>query len=92
MYILASDLKKNIINTYLKLDNRVVCRKFKPLNTFLSFLNKSVDYLLLYIRNLENSSFKPGFWYKISICLCLDRWKILNRYCVVEKYMLDLLI
>ena len=57
-YILASDFfSKKTINTILKLEISVVCRKFLAFKyIFLFFFrNKSDDYSYLYIRNLENS-------------------------------------
>ena len=61
MYILASDFFLKTINTYLKLEIRVVCRGFLASKyVFIVFFqNKPDDYLYLYIRNLENSPLKP---------------------------------
>ena len=43
MYILLSDLFEKEINTYLKLEIRVVCREFLAFRYF--FRDKSDDYL-----------------------------------------------
>ena len=48
--------------------------------------NNSDDFLYLYITNLENTRLKPGIWYTISIYICGGRYRILNGYCVVEKW------
>ena len=63
MYVLASDFfEKKMLNTYLKLENRVVGREFTAFKyVFIVFRNKSDDYLYLYIRNLKNSRLKPVF-------------------------------
>ena len=66
---------------------------FQSLKTQLSFfLNKTDDYLYLFIRNLENSRLKPFFRYTIFIYICVCRQRILNRYCVVEKQVLNVRI
>ena len=49
MYILTSDLFfKKTINTYLKLEIRVVCREFYPLNMSLLFFFET-NQMLIYI-------------------------------------------
>ena len=76
MYILASDFFfKKTINTYLKLEYRVVCREFLAFKyvVIVFFRNKTDDYLYLYIRNLENSRLKPVFRYTIFIYICVGR-------------------
>ena len=53
-------LLKTTINTYLKLEIRVVCREFFAFKyvVIVFFRNKTDDYSYLYIRNLENSRLK----------------------------------
>ena len=79
-------LFKKIVNTYLKLEIRVVCREF------LAFRYKSDDYLYLYIRIFDNLRLKQVFWYTISICICVGRYRILNGYCVVGKWCVFLIL
>ena len=57
---------KKTINTYSKLEIRVVGREFLAFQWYLI-----VDDL--YIRNLENSRLKPGFRDTISFCICVGR-------------------
>ena len=76
MYILASFFfSKKTLNTYLKLEIRVVCREFLAFKygIIVFFRNKTDDYLYLYVRNIENSSLKPVFRYTIFICICVGR-------------------
>jgi hypothetical protein len=50
--------KKKAINTYLKLEIRVVCKEFLAFKyVFIFFQNISDDYLYLNIWNLENQFF-----------------------------------
>ena len=85
MYIVASVFfSKKTINTYLKLKIRVACREFLAFNYLVI--------VFFVIRNLENTRLKPVFRYAIFICICVDRKRILNGYCVVEKLMLNVRI
>ena len=53
MYILASDFFKKTINTYLKLEIRVVCREFLAFKyVFIVFVFKTNQFII-YIRTLE---------------------------------------
>ena len=51
------------VKYYSKLEICVVCREFLTFKYvfIVFFLNKSDDYLYLYIRNLENSRLNPIF-------------------------------
>ena len=64
---------------------------FQPLIPYLSSFRNKSDLFLYIIRNLENSRLKTVFQYRISICICVGRWRILNGYCVVEKYLFEVL-
>ena len=60
------------INTYLKLEIRVVCREFLAFKyIFFCFLDKTDDNLYLYS---ENYRLKPVFRYTIFICICFGRY------------------
>ena len=56
MYIDLLIFTKKTINTYLKLEIRVVCREFLAFKKIFFFFSrkKSNDYFYLYIKNLEN--------------------------------------
>ena len=77
---------KKTIKTYLKLEIRVNCRKLLTYKyEFIGVFsrNKSNDYLYLNFK----SCLKLVFQYTISICISVGRQRILNGYCVDEKYL-----
>ena len=91
-----SFFSKKTMNTYLKLEIGVVCREYLGFKytfiIYVFFLNKLDDYLYLYVRYLENSRLNPVFQYTISICICVSRQRILNRYRADEKQVLNVRI
>ena len=63
----------------------VVGSEFLAFNVYFSILffrNKSDVYLILYILNIEKTRLK-------SICICVGRQRILNGYCVTEKFKIS---
>ena len=73
MYILASVT----INTYLKLEIRVVSREFLALNTYLSFFSKQIRLLFIFVhQKFWKLAFRNGFSrYTISIVFVLAGWE-----------------
>ena len=67
MYILASDFFEKTINTFLKIEIRVVCREFLAFKYVLSGFFET-NQMIIYICTSE-----IGFWYIISICICVGR-------------------
>ena len=90
MYILASDFFEIDDKDIFKAKNSCCVQEiftFKYVFIFF-FRNKSDDFLYLYIRNFENSCFKPVFvTYTYSfVFVLISKQRILSKYCFVEKW------
>ena len=71
LYILASDFFKKTINTYLKLEIRVMCRKLAFKYVFIDFLKQIRWSFIFVLQRSSKLAFKTGFsTHNIHLYLC----------------------